>query len=395
MFKPLSKKDLIFDQCISSILDRRNSIEECLAAHPQFAEEWEPALRLVVRLESARGEGPSPEFKSASGVRMQNLIAAHPQLALQPAGKRKAESTRQTNPFLPQRLSPALISIIVLVFVLLAGWGVTSVSARAMPGDGLYPVKLAMENLRVSMSPSKVDALHLRLAYANQRIEEVAGLIENRQTTHLDQPLSDYTEQVTEALAQVKTGTQLTPEQKKTLAQTLDTQFSDYVEQLTTFLDSNPQCECKELREALRLTRTGRDQVTEMLKTWSTLPGIQPLLTALPSLVATAFPTIHPIQETPEPRSSPAAGDEDGQTFRGTRIPPEWLTSIPEEIQHPPLNLTNLPELGVPTTWPKPPAFSTDWPTYSELLTAFPTPPVDSSILPRVPPLPKEWFNPE
>ena len=54
------KRDEILDQLLEEI-KKGKSIEDCLRAYPEFAEELEPLLRLAERIEDLPKPEPNPE----------------------------------------------------------------------------------------------------------------------------------------------------------------------------------------------------------------------------------------------------------------------------------------------------------------------------------------------
>jgi len=80
--------------------------------------------------------------------------------------------------FLPARavyyfVRPAFIGCLVISMVF-GGW-VTGVSAsyNSLPGDVLYPVKIATEAVQTTLAPNKKEEIKLRVEFAARRAEEV------------------------------------------------------------------------------------------------------------------------------------------------------------------------------------------------------------------------------
>ena len=67
------------------------------------------------------------------------------------------------------------LGALVLLFVALG-------SAGALPGDGLYPIKLAAEQAEVNLAGSPASRVTLESTYDNRRAEEVAQMIQMRRT---------------------------------------------------------------------------------------------------------------------------------------------------------------------------------------------------------------------
>jgi len=76
----------------------------------------------------------------------------------------------------PRFLRLAVAVGIVLALLLGAGTGVVNVAAASLPGSALYPVKLAVEDARLMLTPGDVRRAELYLRYANERTGEMLQL---------------------------------------------------------------------------------------------------------------------------------------------------------------------------------------------------------------------------
>lgn len=68
----------------------------------------------------------------------------------------------------------AILSVMVTVF----GGSIVSVSAssRSIPGDFLYPIKIAAEQTRLAFTSGKVDRLMLKSEFVDRRVDEIKSL---------------------------------------------------------------------------------------------------------------------------------------------------------------------------------------------------------------------------
>lgn len=70
----------------------------------------------------------------------------------------------------------ALVLGITALLILVSG-GLVITSAKSLPGDSLYPVKLAVEDITVYLVPSSEIRQEYELNYSQQRVDEVSRLI--------------------------------------------------------------------------------------------------------------------------------------------------------------------------------------------------------------------------
>jgi uncharacterized protein YutE (UPF0331/DUF86 family) len=72
------------------------------------------------------------------------------------------------------------IPIIIALIAILSGGGVTMASQNSLPGDTLYPVKIAVEDVRAAITISSESKAKLHIGYAKERADEIKKLLENK-----------------------------------------------------------------------------------------------------------------------------------------------------------------------------------------------------------------------
>jgi hypothetical protein len=78
-----------------------------------------------------------------------------------------------------------------LLFVVLGASGITYVSASALPGDFLYPVKIAKENLAEKFVSTPQERIALKQKRINTRFNEVETLIKEKKITPENRSIAD------------------------------------------------------------------------------------------------------------------------------------------------------------------------------------------------------------
>jgi hypothetical protein len=144
--------DAALDECLAW-LRAGVELEACLARVPEHAGELRPLLELAVELRQVTPPAPSPEARIAGEQRM---LAA---LARRPARTRRAGRWERALHALKRALPagglrPAWQAAVLLVVALLVlGSGVTvAASAGSLPGDALYPVKMAGHRVQLILT---------------------------------------------------------------------------------------------------------------------------------------------------------------------------------------------------------------------------------------------------
>lgn len=152
-----------FEVCLSA-LNTGVDLETCLLLYPNLANELRPMLQTALRARLAA----QADVPAAAMNRSRAKMLAH---AGELRGKKKGISLPRAFPRF------ALASLVVLLVFFLSVNGLATVSAQALPGDGLYPVKLAAENISLRLAPSGEARQQLADSYQQRRTEEVRSLL--------------------------------------------------------------------------------------------------------------------------------------------------------------------------------------------------------------------------
>ena len=163
-----------FDDILELCLDRMakgDTIEQCLESYPEQAAELEPLLTAALCAAKASSViEPRPEFQRLAKQRLLSTIAAKE--------KKKIEHRM---PFWGWQRRWAVALTVVLV-ILLAGVSTVTASASSLPGDTLYPVKTATEDVQGFFTFGSEAKANFYTKLAQRRLDELKLLVEkNRQ----------------------------------------------------------------------------------------------------------------------------------------------------------------------------------------------------------------------
>ncbi|MDX9893214.1 MAG: DUF5667 domain-containing protein [Patescibacteria group bacterium] len=81
-----------------------------------------------------------------------------------------------TAAFRQHLLEPAVVMILILVFSLSSSLTINA-AFYSLPGDTLYPVKLALEKTHVSLTPDEQKKVELKIEFAEKRIAEFHKIV--------------------------------------------------------------------------------------------------------------------------------------------------------------------------------------------------------------------------
>jgi len=157
------KSEDILDKCLERMFDGE-SIETCLNAYPEQASELVPLLKTShAIIQKSSAIQPAPEFKARVYSRL---------MAMSYTREEKAERSKRT----PAWHRKWLLAIATVLVVLLVGVGTVAASTSALPGKPLYPIKLAGEQVRLTLAFSDIDKAKLHIQFSERRAIEIAEM---------------------------------------------------------------------------------------------------------------------------------------------------------------------------------------------------------------------------
>jgi hypothetical protein len=358
-----NKKEEILDRCTDAIQQQGCTVEECLALYPAQQVEFEPLLRLVAHLNAARTLQASPQFQSAAPLRLQ--MHASDKLKLrrdgsQPPsflpglgipGKARQGWLETGAPPNKLRLVPLLAGLLLILLVV-SGMGTAAASAQALPGDFLYPIKRAQENIQLTVTLDESSQARLRLEFAGRRIDEAETLLKQNRSSGIDQALLDYNNQIQSELKFLDQESGLSLTQRSELANMLVSDLSDHETRLKSIMTEAPESSKTNIETALAASQNAHNQALQTIRRQHEIGGT---LTPTPT-PATPSATPHPTKAltfTPvPPESSTLPSRQPGviNILNLTRTP--RLTYFPSAV--PPTNRASPVPGSVLTPRPKP-----------------------------------------
>jgi len=155
--KASKRFDNILNECLERLLGGE-TIEQCLQSYPEQAAELEPLLRTALAAKQASTIQPRAEFKARARYQFQSAL-------------QEMESQRSRRFFGWQ--SAWATAVTVILILLLVGGGTVAAAGNSMPDEALYPVKLATEQVRLTLTPSALGKAQLYARLADKRVAEI------------------------------------------------------------------------------------------------------------------------------------------------------------------------------------------------------------------------------
>jgi hypothetical protein len=239
----------ILDKTLSNVISGEASVEDCLHAYPEYAQELRPLLETALQLHTKLAPpGPSPSYITNTKIRILNRVGGRS------APKERSETRRPRRRNLILRPAFTFLTLFVILGLLFSSIGIISASADALPGDGLYGVKRGVEELRIGLTLSPSGDMELLSEFAENRVEEIEALLAAGREEDVEVALSDYDEIVTELL------TLLEEEDLSNEPETADELQSGmlhHLEVLQQVLENAPESARKGLENALEKSSHG------------------------------------------------------------------------------------------------------------------------------------------
>jgi len=182
-------KNSEFENILNECLDRLASgetLEQCLQSYPEQAAQLEPLLQMAQAVIKASAILPRAEFKARARYEFRSAL--------------QAEATKRRQPLfsLRRRWSVALMVVSIL---LLAGGGTAVAASSSMLDSPLYPVKLAAEQVQLTLTPSDIGKARLCAVLADRRVAEIICMADKGDAQRVElatQRLDERLEMLTE-----------------------------------------------------------------------------------------------------------------------------------------------------------------------------------------------------
>ncbi len=274
--------------CLDLIRGGRETIESAVARYPEFADELREQLEVATWLTSASSAlDPRPGFVAASRRRLVSRIQQESQPPV-PVPLTFGERLQQ---FLSaKQLVPVGFVLLIMLGLFVSGT-VVSASRKAIPGDGLYSIKLTLEQIAMATSLDEKSDAELSIQMVENRLTEVQTLIVEERYEEVAETIQESTEQISKTLEIIKN----VNEEDRFLAYDLAAQLDGILGEQKVIISV--------------LTRNAPDSITNsFFRVWAvsevvklTAENIANIIPPPPADPPTAIPTVAPTS-TPRPR---------------------------------------------------------------------------------------------
>ncbi|MCL4465857.1 MAG: DUF5667 domain-containing protein [Chloroflexi bacterium] len=187
--------------CCADIRAGHATVADCVAVHPEVGAELAELLALAAALTATPAIEPRAGFAERGRASLLATITGPGPSETRPwlRGQREALASLFGSLAMP-RLARVAATLALVLFIMLAlGGGAVYAAQAALPGDSLYALKLAGEDLRLRLSQPDLDRARLHLELADTRLSELQRLAAQNRFAAMNDLLPVYQEQLAQA----------------------------------------------------------------------------------------------------------------------------------------------------------------------------------------------------
>lgn len=159
--------EIVLDNCLEEIICSGRTVEDCLAAYPEHAEELKPLLTTAKASYKAASISPDESFKARARYEFNSAVADMAQ--------NRKTGWFNIRPVWAQAIAGVLIAVVV------SGGSLVAAAGNSLPGQTLYGVKLASEQVRMGLTFSQSAKSEFYADLANRRVDEIVTLADRGQ----------------------------------------------------------------------------------------------------------------------------------------------------------------------------------------------------------------------
>jgi len=147
--------------------------------------------------------------------------------------------------------SIALVALVIVLF-LFSGAGITAYASQsALPGDALYSVKTSIEQTQVRLAADAAKIAELHLGFAERRLDEISGLIDEGRYGDIDRATQEFEYHVQQALIAMQTVAAGDSLRAQALASRVTAALTEYARALANMMMNVPETSRASMQRAI------------------------------------------------------------------------------------------------------------------------------------------------
>jgi hypothetical protein len=276
-------------QALKAIESSEETAYEYLSHSPEGEPDFSALFEVIDLYKDYPTPAPGKRFRYAARSRILTSLIAQETVTF---GNRLRHILQTTNQTYTRRPVMSIILIVTLLLSLLGG-GTSYASQSSLPGELLHPLKVAIEEFRLIMTPEEGET-DLHLQFANERVEEVKALVDNEAYDEIGATMRRFESQA----ATVRQNLPVT-------GQEMDDPLGVHIEVLSGLVDRVPYEAKEAIEHAIEMSRKYQlpEEKGKPVEIPFDLPSTLP--ENIPAVVPDNLPSELPAGNPPEPMVPP------------------------------------------------------------------------------------------
>ena len=185
--------DVLLDKCIQELINKKRSPQDCLELFPEKTASLESKLALINLLNQGKKLRTPGRIKDRTTILQ--AISMYDQLKPEKKydfqiNKKKGKKTHIF------AYKYAFVLVFFLLTLIGSFYSTAIVSAKAIPGDYLYPFKIGLENIELIIIKPDIEQVKLHFEFASRRLREADLLIDIGSYDQAANVISAYNQQI-------------------------------------------------------------------------------------------------------------------------------------------------------------------------------------------------------
>ncbi|MFC1958578.1 DUF5667 domain-containing protein [Chloroflexota bacterium] len=237
-------RDNVLDECLERLLLKGETIEQCLESFPKHAEELKPLLETALAARQASAIQPRSEFRDKARYQFQVAL-------------REMEA-KKSRPFPSWSWQPRWAATVAIALILLlASSGTVAAASGSMPDEPLYPVKLATEQVRLTLTFLELGKAELHAQLADTRVIEIIYLTNESKPEKIERTVNRLNEHLIEVAVlslppEVMGGVAMAPAVEEAVKEAMVAQEAEVTEEMSVAEDEQTIGEAPSVPEQAR-----------------------------------------------------------------------------------------------------------------------------------------------
>jgi len=248
------------EYCLQELTETGN-VEASLRRYPQYVDQLRPQLELAQATRVLYRYVPeAPGGLKAGRERMLAVAAEQRKRGVHPVSNVAATPSVRRWKLAPLRFLALALTAALAVVIL--GSGFVWAGSQSLPGDLLYPVKLATEDVRTTLASTPAERVELALGFVEERIDEAQGLVDAERPVP-DKLIGQIQDHIEQALTQASNADDL---QTQPLLAQISTRTRAQIQVLERLRANAPDRDQRQLERAAVTCRRGAEAADEGLQ---------------------------------------------------------------------------------------------------------------------------------